>query len=106
MNCGAIPETLLEAELFGHARGAFTGAIQARAGKFEAANHGTIFLDEIGDMPLAVHAKLLRVLQEREIERLGGNERVPLDVRVIAATNVDLAERVRQGLFRQDLFTG
>jgi DNA-binding NtrC family response regulator len=104
VNCGAIPETLLEAELFGHARGAFTGAVQARAGKFEAANRGTIFLDEIGDMPLAVQAKLLRVLQEREIERLGGNERIHLDVRVIAATNVDLAERVRQGLFRQDLF--
>jgi DNA-binding NtrC family response regulator len=104
VNCGAIPETLLEAELFGHARGAFTGAVQARAGKFEAANHGTIFLDEIGDMPLAIQAKLLRVLQEREVERLGGNDRIDLDVRVIAATNADLAERVRQGLFRQDLF--
>jgi DNA-binding NtrC family response regulator len=104
VNCGAIPETLLEAELFGHAGGAFTGAVQARAGKFEAANHGTIFLDEIGDMPLAVQSKLLRVLQEREIERLGGNERIRLDVRVIAATNVNLAERVKRGLFRQDLF--
>jgi DNA-binding NtrC family response regulator len=104
VNCGAIPETLLEAELFGHARGAFTGAVQARAGKFEAANHGTIFLDEIGDMPLAIQAKLLRVLQEREVERLGGNDRIDLDVRVIAATNADLAERVRQGLFRQDLY--
>src|SRR6185312_799787 len=83
VNCGAIPDTLLEAELFGHVKGAFTGAIQGRAGKFEAANHGTIFLDEIGDMPFAVQAKLLRVLQEREVERLGGNERIRLDVRVI-----------------------
>jgi DNA-binding NtrC family response regulator len=104
VNCGAIPETLLEAELFGHVKGAFTGAVQAREGKFEAANHGTIFLDEIGDMPLAVQAKLLRVLQEREIERLGGNERIHLDVRVIAASNLNLAERVKQGLFRQDLY--
>jgi DNA-binding NtrC family response regulator len=78
--------------------------VQAREGKFEAANHGTIFLDEIGDMPLAVQAKLLRVLQEREIERLGGNERIHLDVRVIAASNLNLAERVKQGLFRQDLY--
>ncbi|HVV47919.1 MAG TPA: sigma 54-interacting transcriptional regulator [Bryobacteraceae bacterium] len=104
VNCGAIPDTLLEAELFGHVRGAFTGALQGRAGKFEAANHGTIFLDEIGDMPFAVQAKLLRVLQEKEVERLGGNERIRLDVRVIAATNVDLQDRVRQGLFRRDLF--
>jgi transcriptional regulator with PAS, ATPase and Fis domain len=104
VNCGAIPETLLEAELFGHARGAFTGAFQARAGKFEAANQGTIFLDEIGDMPLAVQGKLLRVLQEREVERLGGNERIKLDVRVIAATNVNLAQHVQAGLFREDLY--
>ena len=104
VNCSAIPETLLEAELFGHAKGAFTGAIQARAGKFEAANQGTIFLDEIGDMPLAVQAKLLRVIQEREVERLGGNERIRLDVRVIAATNLNLEARVKEGLFRQDLF--
>jgi transcriptional regulator with GAF, ATPase, and Fis domain len=104
VNCSAIPEALLEAELFGHVKGAFTGAVQSRAGKFETANHGTIFLDEIGDMPLATQAKLLRVLQEREIERLGGNERIKLDVRIIAATNVNLADRVRSGLFRQDLY--
>jgi transcriptional regulator with PAS, ATPase and Fis domain len=104
VNCGAIPETLLEAELFGHVKGAFTGAVQGRIGKFEAANHGTIFLDEIGDMPFAVQAKLLRVLQEKEVERLGGNERIRLDVRVIAATNVNLEDRVREGLFRQDLY--
>jgi DNA-binding NtrC family response regulator len=104
VNCGAIPEPLLEAELFGHARGAFTGAVQSRAGKFEAANHGTIFLDEIGDMPLAIQVKLLRVLQEKEIERLGGNERIRLDVRVIAATNANLREKLRDGSFRQDLF--
>jgi transcriptional regulator with GAF, ATPase, and Fis domain len=104
VNCGAIPETLLEAELFGHVRGAFTGAVQSRIGKFEAANHGTIFLDEIGDMPFALQSKLLRVLQEKEIERLGGNERISLDVRVIAATNADLEQRVRDGRFRQDLY--
>lgn len=104
VNCSAIPEPLLEAELFGYLKGAFTGAHQSRAGKFEAANHGTIFLDEIGDMPVGIQAKLLRVLQEREIERLGGNERVRLDIRVIAATNVDLAARVKDGCFRQDLF--
>ena len=104
VNCGAIPDTLLEAELFGHVKGAFTGAVQGRIGKFEAANHGTIFLDEIGDMPFAVQSKLLRILQEKEVERLGGNERIRLDVRVIAATNVNLKDRVRDGLFRQDLY--
>ncbi len=104
VNCGAIPESLLEAELFGHARGAFTGAVQARTGKFEAANHGTIFLDEIGEMPVAIQAKLLRVLQEREVERLGGNERIRLDIRVIAATNANLREKIRDGSFRQDLY--
>lgn len=104
VNCGAIPESLLEAELFGHVRGAFTGAIQSRAGKFELANRGTIFLDEIAEMPFGLQAKLLRVLQEREVERLGGNERIRLDVRVIAATNAGLVDRVRRGLFREDLF--
>lgn len=104
VNCGAIPEALLEAELFGHVRGAFTGAVQARAGKFEVANRGTIFLDEITEMPIGLQAKLLRVLQERELERLGGNEKVRLDIRVIAATNAGLSERVRQGLFREDLY--
>ena len=104
VNCGAIPDSLLEAELFGHVRGAFTGAVQARAGKFEAANHGSIFLDEIGDMPFAIQAKLLRVLQEKEIERLGGNERIRLDVRVIAATHVNLSDRIAEGMFRQDLY--
>ena len=104
VNCSAIPDTLLEAELFGHVKGAFTGAVQGRIGKFEAADRGTILLDEIGDMPLAVQAKVLRILQEREVERLGGNERIRLDVRVIAATNVNLRERVKEGLFRPDLY--
>jgi transcriptional regulator with PAS, ATPase and Fis domain len=104
VNCSAIPEPLLEAELFGHTRGAFTGAVQSRAGKFEAANHGTIFLDEIGDMPPAIQVKLLRVLQEKEVERLGGNERIRLDLRVIAATNANLREKVGDGSFRQDLY--
>lgn len=104
VNCGAIPEALLEAELFGHVRGAFTGAIQSRAGKFEIANRGTIFLDEITEMPMGLQAKLLRVLQERELERLGGNEKVRLDIRVVAATNAGLSERVRRGLFREDLY--
>ncbi len=104
VNCGAIPEPLLEAELFGHVKGAFTGAVQGRIGKFEAANHGTIFLDEIGDMPFAVQSKVLRILQEKEVERLGGNEQIRLDIRVIAATNVNLKDRVKDGLFRQDLY--
>ncbi len=104
VNCGAIPDTLLEAELFGHVKGAYTGALQSRAGKFELAQRGTIFLDEIGEMPLAVQAKLLRVLQEREVERLGGTGKIQLDVRVIAATNSNLAARVREGAFRQDLY--
>jgi DNA-binding NtrC family response regulator len=104
INCGAIPADLLESELFGHVRGAFTGAIADKPGKFELANEGTIFLDEIGTMPLHLQMKLLRVLQEQEIERVGGNRRIKLNVRVISATNADLDEQVRQGRFREDLF--
>ena len=104
LNCVAIPEGLLESELFGHERGAFTGATARKIGKFELADGGTIFLDEIGDMPLATQAKLLRVLQEKEFERVGGNEAIRVDVRFIAATNKNLTEMVRQGTFREDLF--
>ncbi len=104
VNCGAIPETLLESELFGHIRGAFTGAVRDKVGKFEAANHGTIFLDEIGTMPISLQSKLLRVLQEQEVERVGSTKPVKLDVRIISATNSDLEELVRQGIFREDLF--
>lgn len=104
VNCSALPENLLEAELFGHVRGAFTGAVQNRVGRFEQANHGTIFLDEIAEMPLDLQAKLLRVLQEREFQRLGSSETVKIDVRVIAACNVDLEDRIRRGKFREDLF--
>jgi DNA-binding NtrC family response regulator len=102
--CSALPENLLEAELFGHVRGAFTGAVNHRVGRFEQAHGSTLFLDEIGEMPLDVQAKLLRVLQEREFQRLGSSETVHVDVRVLAATNADLVERVRQNRFRQDLY--
>jgi len=104
VNCAALPDTLLESELFGHEKGAFTGAVAARAGRFEAACGGTIFLDEIGDISPAAQAKVLRVLQEKEIERLGGNRTIPVDVRIIAATNKDLAKEIRAGKFREDLF--
>lgn len=104
VNCAAIPDTLFESELFGHERGAFTGAASARAGWFEQADGGTIFLDEIGEMPLAMQTKLLRTLQEGTIVRLGGKREVPVDVRLVAATNRDLAVEVEQGRFRNDLF--
>jgi propionate catabolism operon transcriptional regulator len=105
VNCGAIAESLLESELFGHEEGAFTGARRGgHAGLFEAANNGTLFLDEIGEMPLALQTRLLRVLEEREVVRVGGTRPVPIDVRVISATHCDLEARVREGRFRADLF--
>lgn len=104
INCAAVPEHLLESELFGHARGAFTGATTAKAGKFELANGGTLLLDEIGEMPLNLQPKLLRALQEREFERLGETRSVKVDIRVIATTNVMLGEMVEQGKFRSDLY--
>ena len=104
INCVAIPETLLESELFGYEKGAFTGASQRHIGKIEQANGGTVFLDEIGDMPLNIQAKILRLLQEKSIERLGGEETIPVDVRIIAATNKNLEQAILEGKFREDLY--
>ncbi|MEO8358988.1 MAG: sigma-54 dependent transcriptional regulator [Vicinamibacteria bacterium] len=102
--CAALPESLLESELFGHEKGSFTGAIASRAGRFELADGGTLFLDEIGDVSLTVQVKLLRFLEEREFERVGGNKTIKVDVRIVAATHRDLAQRVKDGLFREDLY--
>ena len=102
--CAALPETLLESELFGHEKGAFTGAVYARAGRFEIADHGTLFLDEIGDLTPTVQVKLLRFLEEHEFERVGGNKTLQVDVRIVAATNRDLKAKVADGSFREDLY--
>jgi DNA-binding NtrC family response regulator len=104
VNCSAIPETLLEAELFGYTKGSFTGAVQSRIGRIHAAHGGTLFLDEIGDMPLSLQSKILRFLEQGEVQRLGGNENLKVDVRVIAATNAELKKRVAEGQFREDLY--
>jgi transcriptional regulator with PAS, ATPase and Fis domain len=104
VNCGAFAESLVEAELFGHEKGAFTGALSAKAGWFEEANGGTLFLDEIGDLPLPIQVKLLRVLQEREVVRLGSRKSIPINVRVLAATNVQLEKAINAGHFREDLY--
>jgi len=104
VNCGALPANLVESELFGHERGAFTGAVALKKGRFEFAHRGTIFLDEVGELPLDIQAKLLRVVQEQEFERVGGTQTHKTDVRIIAATNRDLQDEVRQGTFRRDLF--
>jgi two-component system, NtrC family, nitrogen regulation response regulator NtrX len=104
VNCAAIPEELIESELFGHTRGAFTGALTAKKGKFELADGGTLFLDEVGDMTLKTQAKVLRALQEQRVEPVGGSATVTVDVRIIAATNKDLEDEIRRGNFREDLF--
>jgi len=104
VHCAALPETLLESELFGHERGAFTGAVSRRPGRFEMADAGTLFLDEVGEIPLSMQVKLLRVLEQREIQRVGGNETVKVDVRLLVATNRDLEEEVAEGRFREDLY--
>lgn len=104
VNCSALPETLLESELFGHEKGAFTNAVSRRVGRFEQANKGTIFLDEIGEMPLSVQVKLLRVLQEHEFERIGGNQTIKTDIRIVTATNRSLPDMVANGTFREDLY--
>jgi DNA-binding NtrC family response regulator len=104
LNCAAVPAELIESELFGHEKGSFTGAASRHLGKFEQANHGTLFLDEIGDMPLLMQAKLLRVLEERQVERVGGDRTIPVDVRVIVATHRNLHELVKKGVFREDLY--
>lgn len=104
MNCAAIPENLLESELFGHEKGAFTGAFQRRLGKFEEANHGTLLLDEISEMPLVLQAKLLRVLQEREFSKLGSNEKIKVDIRIISTSNKDLEKAIAERTFREDLY--
>ncbi|HVZ08606.1 PEP-CTERM-box response regulator transcription factor [Rhodopila sp.] len=103
INCGAIPENLLESELFGHERGAFTGAVKQTIGKIESANKGTLFLDEIGDLPYPLQVKLLRFLQDQIVERIGGRQKIQVDVRIVSATNADLDEKIEQGLFRGDL---
>jgi two-component system response regulator PilR (NtrC family) len=104
INCGAIPENLLESELFGHEKGAFTGADKRKEGLFESADNGTLFLDEIGELPMGMQVKLLRVLQEREFRRVGGTNNIPLNIRLVAATNQDLSEMIKEGSFREDLF--
>jgi transcriptional regulator with PAS, ATPase and Fis domain len=104
VNCSAIPESLLEAELFGYTKGAFTGAVQSRIGRIHAAHGGTLFLDEIGDMPLSLQGKLLRFLENGEVQRLGGNDNLKVDVRVVAATNVHLKQQIEKQLFRDDLY--
>src|SRR5207249_10155717 len=104
VNCSALPSGLVESELFGHEKGAFTGATERRTGRFELADGGTLFLDEIGELPPETQAKLLRVLQEREIERVGSGTAIPVDVRIIAATNRDLLKAIREKTFREDLY--